>query len=134
MIWIDYTDSTPIYEQIVRKYKNLIVRNVLAPGEKMPSVRTLAMELSINPNTIQKAYAELERQGFIYTVKGKGNFVAANDNLKDIKQAEILEKLDGLLKEAKDADVDLSVLIGHIQNEMKRVSQAKRRGMDEKEQ
>ena len=64
MIWIDYTDPTPIYEQIVSKYKNLIVRNVLTPGEKMPSVRSLAMELSINPNTIQKAYAELERQGF----------------------------------------------------------------------
>ena len=55
MIRIDYTDSTPIYEQIVNKYKNLIVRNVLTPEEKMPSVRTLAMELSINPNTIQKA-------------------------------------------------------------------------------
>lgn len=118
MIRIDYTDSTPIYEQIVNKYKNLIVRNVLTPEEKMPSVRTLAMELSINPNTIQKAYAELERQGFIYTVKGKGNFVAANDNLKDIKQAEIIEKLGGLLKEAKDADVDISVLIEHIQSKM----------------
>ena len=60
----------------------------------------------------------MERQGFIYTVKGKGNFVAANDNLKDIKQAEIIEKLDGLLKEAKDADVDISVLIEHIQSKM----------------
>ena len=118
LIRIDYTDSTPIYEQIVNKFKNLIVRNVLTPEEKMPSVRTLAMELSINPNTIQKAYTELERQGFIYTVKGKGNFVAANDNLKDIKQAEIIEKLDGLLKEAKDADVDISVLIEHIQSKM----------------
>ena len=118
LIRIDYTDSTPIYEQIVNKYKNLIARNVLTPEEKMPSVRTLAMELSINPNTIQKAYAEWERQGFIYTVKGKGNFVAANDNLKDIKQAEIIEKLDGLLKEAKDADVDISVLIEHIQSKM----------------
>ena len=110
MIRIDYTDSTPIYEQVVNKYKNLIVRNVLTPEEKMPSVRTLAMELSINPNTIQKAYTELERQGFIYTVKGKGNFVAANDNLKDIKQAEIIEKLDELLKEAKDADIPVIIV------------------------
>lgn len=71
MIWIDYTDATPIYEQIVAKYKNLIVRGAIAPNEKMPSVRALAMDLSINPNTIQKAYTELERQGFVYTVKGE---------------------------------------------------------------
>ena len=115
MIWIDYTDATPIYEQIVAKYKNLIVRGALAPDEKMPSVRTLAMELSINPNTIQKAYAELERQGFLYTVKGRGNFVAANDNLKAVKQKEILEKLDALIKEAKESGLELSILTEHIQ-------------------
>lgn len=114
MIWIDYSDATPIYEQIVGRYKNLIVRGALAPDEKMPSVRTLAMDLSINPNTIQKAYAELERQGFIYTVKGRGNFVAANRNLKDIKQNEILEKLDEVIKEAKEAGVDTEILMEHL--------------------
>lgn len=119
MIWIDYTDATPIYEQIVSKYKNLIVRGALPADEKMPSVRTLAMDLSINPNTIQKAYAELERQGFIYTVKGRGNFVAANSNLKDVKKAELLEKLDVLIKEAKEAEVDLAALIEHIEKEAK---------------
>ena len=102
MIWIDYTDPTPIYEQIVSKYKNLIVRNVLTPGEKMPSVRSLAMELSINPNTIQKAYAELERQGFIYTVKGRGNFVSPDLKVKEERRREYKEKLRGLLKEGYD--------------------------------
>lgn len=63
MIWIDYTDATPIYEQIVTKYKNLIVRGVLAPNEKMPSVRSLAMELSINPNTIQKSLCRAGKTG-----------------------------------------------------------------------
>ena len=119
MIWIDYTDATPIYEQIVSKFKNLIVRSALKADEKMPSVRTLAMELSINPNTIQKAYAELERQGFIYTVKGRGNFVAANSNLKDVKKEELLGKLDVLMKEARDAGVDLSVFVEHIEKEAK---------------
>lgn len=114
MIWIDYTDATPIYEQIVSKYKNLIVKGALAPNEKMPSVRNLAMDLSINPNTIQKAYAELERQGFIYTVKGRGNFVADNAGLKDMKKQEILEKLDAIAKEAEDSGVDLEVLIAHL--------------------
>jgi len=118
MIWIDYTDATPIYEQIVAKYKNLIVRGGLAPNEKMPSVRTLAMELSINPNTIQKAYAELERQGFVYTVKGRGNFVADNAGLKEMKEKEILQKLESVVNEAEESGVELSVLMGYL-NERK---------------
>ncbi len=76
MILIDYKDTRPIYEQIVERYKTLILKGALQPDEQLPSVRNLAMELSINPNTIQKAYTELERQGFIYTVKGRGNFVS----------------------------------------------------------
>lgn len=114
MIWIDYTDATPIYEQIVTKYKNLIVRGVLAPNEKMPSVRSLAMELSINPNTIQKAYAELERQGFVYTVKGRGNFVADNDGLKKMKESEIIQKLETVITEAEEAGVDLLLLSRYL--------------------
>ncbi len=115
MIWIDYTDATPIYEQIVTKYKNLIVRGVLAPNEKMPSVRSLAMELSINPNTIQKAYAELERQGFVYTVKGRGNFVADNSGLKE---KEIIQKLETVVVEAEEAGVDLLLLSRYLNNRM----------------
>ena len=65
MIIIDYKDSRPIYEQVVDKFRLLILNGVLGANDKMPSVRTLAMELSINPNTIQRAYAELERQGYI---------------------------------------------------------------------
>lgn len=76
MINIDYQDKRPIYEQVVDKYKQLIVKGVLSADEKMPSVRNLAINLSINPNTIQKAYQELERLGFIYTVSGRGNFVS----------------------------------------------------------
>ena len=70
MIIIDYKDTRPIYEQIVDKFKTLILHGVLQADEQMPSVRSLAMELSINPNTIQKAYAELERQGYIYQGQG----------------------------------------------------------------
>lgn len=81
MIVIDYKDTRPIYEQVVEKFKVLILKNALLPDEQMPSVRSLAMELSINPNTIQKAYAQLEREGFIYTVKGRGNFVSGTENL-----------------------------------------------------
>lgn len=111
MVWIDYKDATPIYEQIVGQYKNLIVRGVLKADDKMPSVRTLAMELSINPNTIQKAYTQLEQQGFIYTVKGRGNFVAGDSGLKDVKKAEIEDKLKAIVNEAKEAGLNTEWLI-----------------------
>ena len=70
----------PIYEQIVEKFKLLILKGALTQDEKMPSVRNLAMELSINPNTIQRAYAELEAEGYTYSVPGKGSFVCDSAN------------------------------------------------------
>lgn len=80
MIQIDYQDKRPLYEQVIEKLQSLIVLDILTSDTKLPSVRNLAIDLSINPNTIQRAYQELERMGFIYTVKGRGNFVAS-DNL-----------------------------------------------------
>ena len=72
MIFIDYNDKRPIYEQVTEKIQTLILNGVLEPDSKLPSVRSLAMELSINPNTIQRAYSELEREGFIYSVREEG--------------------------------------------------------------
>ena len=80
MILIDLKDSRPIYEQVVERFKILILKGVISPDEKLPSVRNLAVDLSINPNTIQRAYGELERQGYIYTVKGRGNFASDREN------------------------------------------------------
>ncbi len=102
MILIDYQDRRPLYEQIVEKFKMLIMRGILEPDSQMPSVRSLAAELSINPNTIQRAYAELERQGFIYPVKGRGNFVSPDLKVKEERRREYLEKLKGLLQEGRD--------------------------------
>ena len=79
MIAIDVQSRKPIYEQIVERFETLIVSGVLAPDSQLPSVRALAMELSINPNTIQKAYAMLEQEGFIYPVRGRGNFVSGEE-------------------------------------------------------
>ena len=76
MIKIDYRDARPIYEQIVDGVETLALRGALPSGSQLPSVRQLAMELSINPNTIQRAYAELERRGVIYAAKGRGNFIS----------------------------------------------------------
>ena len=86
MITIDYQSRAPIYEQIVEKFQMLIVKGVLAPGSRMPSVRSLAVELSINPNTIQKAFSVLEQEGYIFSVKGRGNFVSESASLFDKKK------------------------------------------------
>lgn len=100
MIILDYKDRRPIYEQVMEKLKDLMLLGVLMENQPLPSVRSLAMDLSINPNTIQRAYAELERQGYIYTVKGKGSFVSENTEMKENKKREILQKFSEILEEA----------------------------------
>lgn len=100
MFELDVRSRKPIYEQLVDKIKELIINQVLGPDEKLPSVRTLSQELTINPNTIQKAYRELERQGYIYSVQGKGNFVAPLELVDKEKLDELKEDLIKLLSEA----------------------------------
>ena len=78
----------------------LIYQEALPAGSRLPSVRQLAMELSINPNTIQRAYAELERQGYIYTVKGKGSFVAENSVMKEKRKKDLLIQVSEVIDEA----------------------------------
>lgn len=101
MIILDYKDRRPIYEQIVEKLEDLIVKGVLEQDSQMPSVRSLAMDLSINPNTIQRAYAELERRGFIYSIKGRGSFVAQNQGILTQKREELLLKLEQMVEQAR---------------------------------
>ncbi|SFQ20139.1 GntR family transcriptional regulator [Butyrivibrio proteoclasticus] len=112
---IDYQDSRPIYEQIVENFKMQIFKGILQPDDQMPSVRSLSMELSTNPNTVQKAYAELERQGFIYTVKGRGNFVKDSTGLlKDNKKEELIKAVVDLFVEAKEIGIPLEELVNEI--------------------
>ncbi len=115
MILIDYKDTRPIYEQIVERYKTLILKGALQSDEQLPSVRNLAMELSINPNTIQKAYAELERQGFIYTVKGRGNFVSGDSGLVDRRKNEYVEQILALVREVLEIGMSKTELIREIE-------------------
>ena len=100
MILLDYKDRRPIYEQIIEKFQQMILCGVLKSGEPMPSVRSLAMELSLNPNTVQRAYQELERSGYIYTIKGKGSFVCDSIDAADSKRKELKEDLKGYVQKA----------------------------------
>ena len=94
MIHLDYRDARPIYTQIIDGVREQIVAGILCEGDKMPSVRELATELTINPNTIQRAYRELEMQGWIASVPGKGSFVCGIPSGPSIEQLALLENFD----------------------------------------
>ncbi len=90
---INYRDPRPIYEQIRDEVQKLILTGVIPPGERLPSVRELAQELAINPNTIQRAYRELEQGGYIDSVPGKGNFAARSPEAAARRRLELAERL-----------------------------------------
>lgn len=105
MIVIDYQSRQPIYEQIVERVQMLIIKGILPPDSQMPSVRSLAVELSINPNTIQKAYTILEQQGILYTVKGRGNFVGDSELLIARKKQAVFDELELLVRKGRDLGI-----------------------------
>lgn len=105
-ITVDTRDRKPIWEQLTDNVKSLVLRGILAPGEQLPGVRSLAGELAINPNTIQKAYTELERQGIIYSVHGRGSFVSENvDALRKSECSQLLTDLERSLITLKEAGI-----------------------------
>ncbi|MCM1044595.1 MAG: GntR family transcriptional regulator [Candidatus Gastranaerophilales bacterium] len=105
MILLDYRDKRPIYEQVVEKLEHLIVSGGLEPLTRMPSVRSLAMELSVNPNTIQRAYAQLEREGYLYMVSGRGCFVTAESEWRENKQSKVMREWRDITLHAKEAGI-----------------------------
>ncbi|HOQ09719.1 MAG TPA: GntR family transcriptional regulator [Syntrophomonadaceae bacterium] len=100
MINIDPKKPQPIFEQVKEGLKNLIIRGVLKPDEKIPSVREMAQILAINPNTIQRAYRELEQEGYVYQVTGKGTFVA--EAVPGVNREKIDALIDEVLKLARE--------------------------------
>ena len=99
MIQLNYRDTRPFYQQIKDNVRQLVVSGALKKDEKLPSVRELAASLAINPNTIQRAYRELESEGYIYTLSGKGTFVAEVDQTNQLRQQELLPKFDKIVSE-----------------------------------
>jgi GntR family transcriptional regulator len=101
MIVLDYRDSRPLYQQVKDSLRRMMLTGLLEPDEKLPSVRSLATQLAINPNTIQRAYAELGAGGYIYSVAGRGSFVSAGDGEHLRRIAELTGRLVPLLEELK---------------------------------
>ncbi|KON68262.1 MULTISPECIES: GntR family transcriptional regulator [Peribacillus] len=107
MFELDVQSRKPIYEQLMDKIKELMINEVLQEHNQLPSVRILAQKLTINPNTIQKAYKQLELDGYIYTLPGKGNFVAPPKTLKNsLKEEKIKSELTKVLAEALYIGID----------------------------
>ena len=99
MIQLNYRDTRPFYQQIKDNVRQLVVSGALKKHEKLPSVREMAASLAINPNTIQRAYRELESEGYIYTLSGKGTFVAEVDHSNQLRQQELLPQFDKIVSE-----------------------------------
>jgi len=94
MLQLNYRDAKPIYEQVKEGLVSLMISGGLKEGEKLPSVRTMASSMAINPNTIQRAYEALEQEGYIYSVLGKGSFVAARADISPQRREELLAVWD----------------------------------------
>lgn len=110
MITVDYKDRTPIYEQIIKNIANLIALGAFEQDDKLPSVRQLAIELSINPNTIQKAYTKLEEMELIYTIKGVGKFISKpNEDARKSKLNSIYLNIENELAEARNFGLDIEL-------------------------
>ena len=118
MLGINYRDGRPIYEQVVDEIEHRVVHGVLEPDSQLPSVRQMAAELSINPNTIQRAYSELESRGVIYSVKGKGNFVSPNAAaLRERRLRDLQVQITELVRTARELGVSDAQLMEWMKGE-----------------
>lgn len=99
MLSLDHRGGRPIYEQVRDGLRRLIITGAIPAGDKLPSVRAMAGQMAINPNTIQRAYEALEQEGYAYSVPGKGSFAALPQDVTDKRREELLRQLDAIVQE-----------------------------------
>lgn len=116
MLHLNYRDAKPIYEQIKEGIRHLLLTNAIAADENLPSVRELASNLAINPNTIQRAYKELETEGYVYSMKGKGTFASATDFIHKSREQELLMTFDDVVTELFVLEVSKEELGSRLEN------------------
>lgn len=114
MVQLDYRDARPIYSQIIDGFQTQIKAGILLEGDKLPSVRELATQLAINPNTIQRAYRELEMQGYIASVPGKGSFVCGIPTGMHAQKKQAWDALDEAVQQLKALGITQEELLRHI--------------------
>ena len=114
MLNLDYRDARPIYEQVKDGLRRLMVTGVIREGERLPSVRTLASSLAINPNTIQRAYEALEGEGYLYSVTGKGTFAAPLSGVEESRKEELFQAFDRAAAELLVLGADVPTLCARL--------------------
>lgn len=124
MILLDYRDKRPIYEQVVEKLEKLIMGGALETDSRMPSVRAMGMDLAVNPNTIQRAYNQLEQEGYLYTVSGRGSFVAPESEWREGKKKKMLAEWRLVTERAREAGLTREQLAGQLNQIYEEVQQA----------
>lgn len=115
LIELNFRDARPIYEQVKDGFRKLILSGTLKEGDRLPSVRELSAKLAVNPNTIQRAYREMEAEGIVYTAQAKGTFAASPDALRTERVKALLEELRGTVAALETLGVSREALIRELE-------------------
>ena len=111
----DYAKARPLYEQIKESIRKMVISNAFLADEKLPSVREMASQLAVNPNAIERAYQELEQDGYVYRRKDEGTFVAKENRVNEMRRRELMQKFDLVVRELSELSVSSNELAERVE-------------------
>lgn len=115
MIQLNYKEARPLYEQIKESIRKMVISNAFLADEKLPSVREMASQLAVNPNAIERAYQELEQDGYVYRRKNEGTFVAKENRVNEMRRRELMQKFDLVVRELSELSVSSNELAERVE-------------------
>lgn len=115
MIQLNYKEARPLYEQIKESIRKMVISNAFLADEKLPSVREMASQLAVNPNAIERAYQELEQDGYVYRRKDEGTFVAKENRVNEMRRRELMRKFDLVVRELSELSVSSNELAERVE-------------------
>lgn len=115
MIQLNYKEARPLYEQIKESIRKMVISNAFLADEKLPSVREMASQLAVNPNAIERAYQELEQDGYVYRHKDEGTFVAKENRVNEMRRRELMQKFDLVVRELSELSVSSNELAERVE-------------------
>ena len=115
MIQLNYKEARPLYEQIKESIRKMVISNAFLADEKLPSVREMASQLAVNPNAIERAYPELEQDGYVYRRKDEGTFVAKENRVNEMRRRELMQKFDLVVRELSELSVSSNELAERVE-------------------
>ena len=115
MIKLNCKEARPLYEQIKESIRKMVISNAFLADEKLPSVREMASQLAVNPNAIERAYQELEQDGYVYRRKDEGTFVAKENRVNEMRRRELMQKFDLVVRELSELSVSSNELAERVE-------------------